>query len=185
MVVTTLVPSGLVIIDAGHTLERRRGPRIGPAGRLHDPSLRADMPNPTSRSLRWLSAVVLADMPFAGRIWALPVLMALSPSSFGRQTQRQWSDPAVPRTPPVAARALQRSPRMCTSKCISSAERLALLPRRAAWSSKPALTFADALARLRRHPWFERIIMPANATDLTQPIAPGLQGILDAGCYAP
>jgi len=85
MVVTTFVPSGPVIIGVDHTLERRRGPRIGPAGRFYDASLRADMPNPTSRGLRWLSAMVLVPVPFAGRIWALPVLTALTPS-------RSWSE---------------------------------------------------------------------------------------------
>ena len=80
MVVATLVPSGPVIIGVDQTLERRRGPRIGLACRFYDPSLRADMPNPTSRGLRWLSAMVLVNVPFAGRIWALPVLTALTPS---------------------------------------------------------------------------------------------------------
>ena len=36
MVVAAFVPSGPIIIGPGHTLERRRGPRIGPAGRFHD-----------------------------------------------------------------------------------------------------------------------------------------------------
>ena len=51
MVVTVLVPSGPVIIGVDHTLERRRGPHIGPAGRFHAPGLRAvcaqpDQPRP-------------------------------------------------------------------------------------------------------------------------------------------
>ena len=66
-----------------------------------------------------------------------------------------------------------------------NAERLALSPRRAAWYPKPAPTFADALARLRRHLWFERIIMSAQTADMTEPIAPELQGILDVVRYAP
>ena len=66
-----------------------------------------------------------------------------------------------------------------------NAERLALSPRRAAWYPKPAPTFADVLARLRRHLWFEQIVMSANVADRTEPIAPELQGILDAVCYAP
>jgi len=66
-----------------------------------------------------------------------------------------------------------------------NAERFALSPRRAAWYPKPAPTFADALARVRRHLWFERIVISAETTDVTEPIAPELQGILDALCYAP
>ena len=84
-VVATFVLSGPIIIGVDHTLERRRGPRIGPAGRFYDASLRADMPNPTSRGLRWLSAMVLVDVPFAGRVWALPVLTALTPT-------KAWSE---------------------------------------------------------------------------------------------
>ena len=66
-----------------------------------------------------------------------------------------------------------------------NAERFALSPRRAAWYPKPAPTFADALARLRRHLWFEHIVMSAETTDMTEPVAPGLQGLLDTVCYAP
>ena len=85
MAVATFVPSGPIVIGIDHTLERRRGPCIGPAGRFYDASRRADMPKPTSRGLRWLSAMLLVDVPFAGRIWALPVLTALTPS-------KTWSE---------------------------------------------------------------------------------------------
>jgi len=54
MVVAAFVPSGPIIIGLDHTLERRRGPHIGPAGRFYDASRRADTPKPTSRGLRWL-----------------------------------------------------------------------------------------------------------------------------------
>ncbi len=367
MVVATFVPSGSIIIGVDHTLERRRGPRIGPAGRFYDASLRADMPNPTSRGLRWLSAMVLVDVPFAGRVWALPVLTALTPNKawserngrrhrpvtewarlvlltlkrwlpnrpivavmdgefaalellhalrpsmavitrmrkdarlfepppchddkpgrarqkgqrqpllsaritdpatrwqrvaqasrtswrsagwieyahgtalwhhggkpivpilwvlvrypdarrepeaflctdtqadprdvldcfnrrwavettyeearahLGMETQRQWSDPAVFRTTPLLLGLYS----VVTLYVHQNAERFALSPRRAAWYPKPAPTFADALARLRRHLWFERIFMSAKSADMTEPIAPELQGILDAVCYAP
>ena len=85
MTVAAFVPSGPIVIGIDHTLERRRGPCIGPAGRFYDASRRADMPKPTSRGLRWLSAMVLVEVPFAGRIWALPVLTALTPS-------KAWSE---------------------------------------------------------------------------------------------
>ncbi len=65
MIVAAFVPSGPIIIGLDHTLERRRGPRIGPAGRFYDANLRADLPKPTSRGLRWLSAMVLVEVPFA------------------------------------------------------------------------------------------------------------------------
>jgi len=89
MVVAAFVPSGPIIIGLDHTLERRRGPHIGPAGRFYDASRRADTPKPTSRGLRWLSATVLVDVPFAGRIWGLPVLTALTPSKAWSERQSQ------------------------------------------------------------------------------------------------
>ena len=367
MVVTAFVPTGPIIIGLDHTLERRRGPHIGPAGRFYDASRRADMPKPTSRGLRWLSAMVLVDVPFAGRIWALPVLTALTPSKawserhgrrhrtttewarlllltirrwlpertivavgdgdfaalellhalrssmvvitrlrkdarlfdppshyedrpgrparkgerqpllatrvtdpatrwqrvvqasrtswrgggwveyahgtalwhhggkpivpilwvlvrypdgrrepeaflctdteanprdvldcfdrrwavettyeesrahLGMETQRQWSDPAIFRTTPLLLGLYT----LVTLYVQQTAERLTLSPRRAAWYPKPAPTFADALARLRQHLWLERIVTSAATTDMTEPISPAIQRILEAACYAP
>jgi hypothetical protein len=51
-----------------------------------------------------------------------------------------------------------------------NAERLALSTRRAAWYPKPAATFADAIARLRQHLWFERIIMSVSSCRPEVPI---------------
>ncbi|MGI4797945.1 MAG: IS701 family transposase, partial [Janthinobacterium lividum] len=361
-VVTTFVPSGSIVIGVDHTLERRRGRCIGPAGYFYDASRSSAEVKTTNRGLRWLSAMVLVEVPFAGRIWALPVLTALTPSKawserhgrrhrtvtewarlmllavhrwlpdrsivvvaalellhglrtrmtvitrlrkdaclfdappryigkpgriprkgkrqpqlseritdpatrwqrvvqasrtswrsggwieyahgtalwyhggkpivpilwvlvrypdgrrepeaflctdtaasprdvldcfnrrwamettyeearahLGVETQRQWSDPAVFRTTPLLLGLYSA----VTLYVHQNAERFALLPRRAAWYPKPAPTFADALARLRRHLWFERIVMSAKTTDMTEPIAPELQGILDTVCYAP
>ena len=367
MVVAGFVPAGPVIIGIDHTLERRRGPRIGPAARFYDASRRANRPKPTSRGLRWLSAMVLVEVPFAGCIWALPVLSALTPGKawsdqhrrrhrpvteyarlllltvrrwlpdrsivavadgefaaldllhalrtsivvitrlrqdarlfdpppgdqdkpgrpprkgkrqplltarltdpatrwqrvvqasriswrsggwieyahgtalwhhggkpivpilwvlvrypdgrrppeaflctdtnaaprdvldcfnrrwaiettyeesrahLGLETQRQWSDPAIFRTTPLLLGLYS----LVTLYIHRNAERLALSPRRAAWYPKPAPTFADALARLRQHLWFERIVTSAAAADITEPISPALTGIIEAACYAP
>lgn len=367
MVVAAFAPSGPIIIGLDHTLERRRGPHIGPAGRFYDASRRADMPKPTSRGLRWLSAMVLVEVPFAGRVWGLPVLTALTPSKawserqglrhrtvtewarmvlltlrrwlpnrsivavmdgefaalellhalrpsmavitrmrkdarlfdppshdedkpgrparkgarqpllsariadpatrwlravqfsrtswrsagwieyasgtalwhhggkpivpilwvlvrypdgrrepeaflctdtsadprdvldcfnrrwavettyeearahLGMETQRQWSDPAIFRTTPVLLGLYS----VVTLYVHQHAERLALSPRRAAWYPKPAVTFADAIARLRQHLWFERIVTSAAGTDITEPISPAIQRIIEAACYAP
>lgn len=367
MTVAILVPSGPIVVGFDHTLERRRGPHIGPAQRFYDASRRADMPKPTSRGLRWLSAMVLVEVPFAGSIWALPVLTALTPSKawseqhgrrhrpitewarllllairrwlpdrpivavmdgefaalelldalrssmvvitrlrkdarlfdpppchddkpgrasrkgkrqpllserltdpaahwqrvvqasrlswrsggwieyahgtalwhhggkpivpvlwvlvrypdgrhepeaflctdteasprdvldcynrrwamettyeesrahLGVETQRQWSDPAIFRTTPLLLGLYT----IVALYVHANAERLALSPRRAAWYPKPAPTFADALARLRQHLWLERIVTSVGGTDMTEPISPALQGIIEAVCYAP
>ncbi len=365
-VVAAFVPSGPIIIGLDHTLERRRGPRIGLAGRFYDALRIREEKDPTSRGLRWLSAMVLVEVPFAGRIWGLPVLTALTPSKawsdghnrrhrtvtewarlllltlrrwlpkraivavmdgefaaldllhalrpsmavitrmrkdarlfdppseegkrgrparkgarqpllsariadpatrwqrvvqpsrtswrrngwieytsgtalwhhggkpivpilwvlvrypdgrrepeallctdisasprdvldcfsrrwtvettfeearahLGVETQRQWSDPAVFRTTP----ALLGLYSVVTLYVHQNAERLALSPRRAAWYPKPAPTFSDTIARLRQHLWFERIVTSAADTDMTEPISPAIQRIIEAACYAP
>ena len=365
-VVEAFVPSGPIIIGLDHTLERRRGPRIGPAGRFYDALRTREEKDATSRGLRWLSAMVLVEVPFAGRIWALPVLTALTPGKawserhgrrhrtvtewarlllltlrrwlpgrvivavmdgefaaldllhalrpsmavitrmrkdarlfdppsnedkrgrparkgarqpllsariadpatrwlravqpsrtswrrngwieytsgtalwhhggkpivpipwvlvrypdgrrepeaflctdtsadprdvldcfnrrwavettyeearahLGMETQRQWSDPAIFRTTPVLLGLYS----VVTLYMHQNAERLALSPRRAAWYPKPAPTFADAIARLRQHLWFERIVTSAGSADMTEPISPAIQRIIEAACYAP
>ncbi len=63
--------------------------------------------------------------------------------------------------------------------------RLALSPRRAAWYSKPAVTFADVIARLRQHLWFERIVTSTAGIDMTEPIRPVIQRIIEVACHAP
>jgi len=366
-VIEAFVPSGPIIIGLDHTLERRRGPRIGPAGRFYDALRTREEKDPTSRGLRWLSAMVLVEVPFAGRIWAPPVLTALTPSKawserhgrrhrtvtewarlllltlrrwlpkraivavmdgefaaldllhalrpsmavitrmpkdarlfdapshyedkpgrparkgarqpllsaritdpatrwlravqssrtswrsngwieytsgtalwhhggkpivpilwvlvrypdgrrepeaflctdtsaaprdvldcfnrrwavettyeearahLGMETQRQWSDPAIFRTTPVLLGLYS----VVTLYVHQNAERMALSPRRAAWYPKPAPTFADAIARLRQHLWLERIVTSAGSADMTEPISPAIQRIIEAACYAP
>lgn len=366
MIIATFVPTGPIVIGVDHTLERRRGRHIAPASYFYDALRSSAEQKVTSRGLRWLSAMVLVEVPFAGRIWGLPVLTALTPSKnwserhgrrhrpvtewarlvlltlrrwlpgrvivavmdgefaalelldalrtsmvvitrlrqdarlfdppsgydkrgrparkgerqpqlaarltdpatrwrrvvqasrtswrsggwieyasgtalwhhpgkpivpilwvlvrypegrrdpeaflctdpganppdvldyfdrrwsvettyeearahLGVETQRQWSDPAIFRTTPllfglysVVALYVQQN-----------AERLALSPRRAAWYPKPAATFADALARLRQHLWFEHFVTSAASIDMTEPLPPAAQRIIDAACHGP
>ena len=366
-IVAAFVLAGPIVIGLDHTLERRRGPRIGPAGHFYDGSRSSREHKVTNRGLRWMSAMVVAEVPFAGRIWGLPILTALTPSKawserhgrrhrpvtewarllllalrrwlppdrclvavmdgefaalellhalrpfmvaitrlrldarlfdppsgydkrgrparmgerqtllaerisdpttrwqrvvqtsraswrnggwieyahgfalwhhpgkpivpilwvlvrypdgrrrpeaflctdtaanprevldcftrrwavettfeearahLGVETQRQWSDPAVFRTTPLLFGLYS----LVALYAHQNAERLALSPRRAAWYPKPAPTFADALGRLRHHFWFERIVMSAKTADMTEPISPVFQGIVEAACYAP
>ena len=113
--------------------------------------------------------------------WAMETTYEEARAHLGMETQRQWSDPAVFRTTPRLLGLYSA----VTLYVQQNAQRFALSPCRAAWYPKPAPTFADALARLRRHLCFERIVVSAKTTDMTEPIAPELQGILDSVCYAP
>ena len=67
----------------------------------------------------------------------------------GVETQRRWSDRAIARTTPVLMGLFSR---------ITLASRLRqkqrpMIRRTAAWCAKPAPTFVDAIARVRRHLW--------------------------------
>jgi hypothetical protein len=99
----------------------------------------------------------------------------------GVETQRQWSDPAIFRTTPLLFSLYS----LITLYVQQNAERLALSPRRAAWYPKPAATFADALARLRQHVWFERFATSAGTTDMKEFLPPDLQRLIQLACYAP
>lgn len=366
LVAATFVPAGPIVVGVDHTLERRRGRRIGPAGHFYDAARSSAARKTTSRGLRWLTAAVLVEVPFAGHVWALPVLTALTPSKawserhgrrhrpvtdwarrlllvlrrwlpdrpmvavmdgefaalellhalrpymvviarlrrdarlfdppcgwdrrgrpavrgdrqpslvarttdpatrwrrvvqasraawhsagwieytsgtalwhhpgkpmvpilwvlvrypdgrrepeaflctdtgasprevldlfnrrwsvettyeearahLGVETQRQWSNPAVFRTTPLLLGLYS----VVALYVQQHTDRLALSPRRAAWYPKPAATFADALARLRQHLWFEHLVTSAGEADMTEPIPPEVRRLIEAACYAP
>jgi len=364
--IAAFVPDGPIILGIDHTLERRRGPCIGPASRYRDPVRSSKEQTVTSRGLRWLSAMLLVEVPFAGRVWGLPMLTALVPSRswceangrryrpttawaralvrrlhrwfsdrllvavmdgefaalelldalspsviavtrlrldarlfdppserpgsirtlltgarqpalrarltdratvwrravlsnrtrwrsgrwieyangtavwyhpgkpvvpvrwvlvrypdgrrepeaflctdptvpprtilewfnhrwamevtyeesrthLGVETQRQWSDKAVFRTAPLLFGLYS----LVTLYVHQNAGRLALSPRRALWYPKPAPTFADALARLRQHLWFDQVVMSPGNHDMTGTPPPLLRRLVDLACYAP
>ena len=114
------------------------------------------------------------------RRWSVETTYEEARAHLGVETQRQWSDPAAFRTTP----RLLGLYTVVTLYVHQNAERLALSPRRAAWYPRPAATFADALARLRQHLWFEHFVTSAAAPDMTEPIAPVVQRIIEAACYA-
>jgi DDE superfamily endonuclease len=364
--VTAFVPDGPIIIGVDHTLERRRGPCIGPASHYYDAVRSSKEQTVTTRGLRWLTAMLLVEVPFAGRIWGLPMLTALVPSRswceanrrryrpttawaralllrlhrwlpdrllvavmdgefaalelldalspyliavtrlrldarlfdppserpgsirtlltgvrqptlrarlndratiwrrvvlsnrtrwrsgrwidyasgtalwyhpgkpvvpilwvlvrypdgrrepeaflctdptvpprtvlewfnhrwamettyeesrahLGVESQRQWSDKAVFRTAPLLFGLYS----LVTLYVHQNAERLALSPRRALWYPKPAPTFADTLARLRQHLWFDQVIMSLENDDMTKAPSPLLRRLIDLACCAP
>ena len=78
--VTAFVGTGPLVLALDETLERRWGPRIAARGIYRD-AVRSSAAHLVKCSgLRWLSACLLAPLPWAGRVWALPVLTALAPS---------------------------------------------------------------------------------------------------------
>lgn len=86
-----------VVIGIDDTLERR-GEKITAKGIYRDPvrSLRSHVAK--ASGLRWLCAMLLAEIPGAGQIWALPFLTVLCPSECYRQ-QRGQRHKALPEWP--------------------------------------------------------------------------------------
>jgi DDE superfamily endonuclease len=115
------------------------------------------------------------------RRWSMETTYEEARAHLGVETQRQWSDPAIFRTTPLLFGLYS----LVTLYIQQNAERLALSPRRAAWYPKPAATFADALARLRQHFWFERFVTSAGMAEVTESLPPDLQRLIQLACYAP
>ena len=80
LLVAAFVPSGPVVLGIDDTIERRRGKRIAAKGIYRDPVRSSHGHFVKASGLRWLSLMLLAPIPWAGRIWALPFLTALAPS---------------------------------------------------------------------------------------------------------
>jgi len=89
MIVRTFAPTGAVVIGIDDTLERRRGQKITAKGIYRDPERSSRSHMVKASGLRWLCAMVLAEIPWAGRVWALPFLTALCPSERYHQQRGQ------------------------------------------------------------------------------------------------
>ena len=80
LLLDALAPRGPVILGLDDTIERRRGKRIAAKGIYRDPVRSSKSFFVKTTGLRWLSLMLLAPIPWAGRVWALPFLTALAPS---------------------------------------------------------------------------------------------------------
>ncbi len=85
LVVDTFVPTGPIVIGSDDTLERRWGAKSKAKGIYRDPVRSSHSHMVKASGLRWLCAIVLAEIPWAGRIWALPFLTTLCPSERSHQ----------------------------------------------------------------------------------------------------
>ncbi|BAZ03376.1 hypothetical protein NIES3974_00020 [Calothrix sp. NIES-3974] len=62
------------------TIERRWGQRIAARGIYRDPVRSSHEHVVKASGLRWISLMLLAAIPWAQRVWALPFLTVLPPS---------------------------------------------------------------------------------------------------------
>ncbi|WP_201159456.1 transposase [Rhodoplanes elegans] len=75
-----LSPGAPVVIGLDDTIERRWGPKITARGIYRDPVRSSKGHFVKTSGLRWLSAMLLVEVPWAGRIMALPFFTVLPPS---------------------------------------------------------------------------------------------------------
>ena len=87
LLISAFAMCGPIIMGLDDTIERRRGAKIKAKGIYRDPVRSSHGHFVKASGLRWLSltlkgrrALLLAPIPLAGRIWALPFLTILAPS---------------------------------------------------------------------------------------------------------
>ena len=80
LLVRRFVPEGPLVFGLDDTVERRWGPQIKARGIYRDPVRSSRGHFVKASGLRWLTLALLAPVPWAGRVWALPVLSVLCPS---------------------------------------------------------------------------------------------------------
>ena len=80
LIVERFVPDGPLVVGLDDTIERRWGPKIEARGIYRDPVRSSHGHFVKASGLRWLGLSVLVDVPWAGRVWALPFLTVLCPS---------------------------------------------------------------------------------------------------------
>lgn len=92
--VEAFAPEGPLVFGLDDTIERRWGAKIQARGIYRDPVRSSHGHFVKASGLRWLSLALLAPVPWAGRIWALPFLTALCPSErYAQRTGRRHKTP--------------------------------------------------------------------------------------------
>jgi DDE superfamily endonuclease len=69
-----------LVVGIDETLERRWGKKISARGVYRDPVRSTHENFVKSSGLRWVCVMLLVEVPWAARVWALPFLSALAPS---------------------------------------------------------------------------------------------------------
>ncbi len=80
LLVAAFVADGPLLIGVDETVERRTGAQIAAKGVYRDAVRSSHSHFVKATGLRWVSLMLLAPIPWARRVWALPFLTALAPS---------------------------------------------------------------------------------------------------------
>lgn len=81
LLVERFAPAGPLVVGIDDTIERRWGAKITARGIYRDPVRSSRGFFVKVSGLRWLSLSLLAEVPWAARVWALPFLTVLCPSA--------------------------------------------------------------------------------------------------------
>jgi hypothetical protein len=120
-------------------------------------------------------------LPWFVRRWTMEVTFEEARAHLGLETQRQWNARAIARTTP----ALLSLYAMVTLTAHLLIDKGATCVRSTAWYRKTHLTFADALALVRRHLWDHfHFAMSHQETDMIKIPRALFERFTEALCYA-
>ena len=77
--VMAFIPNGTIVCGIDDTIERRKGGKIKAKGIYRDPVRSSHSHFVKVSGLRWLSMMLLVEIPWAKKVWGLPFLTALAP----------------------------------------------------------------------------------------------------------
>lgn len=80
LLIRAFLSDGPLVLGIDETLERRWGKNIAARGIYRDAVRSSHEHFVKASGLRWVCAMLLVPIPWAGRVWALPFLSALAPS---------------------------------------------------------------------------------------------------------
>jgi hypothetical protein len=97
LLLATFSPTGTLVLGIDDTIERRRGSKIAAKGIYRDPVRSSHSHFVKASGLRWLCCMLLTEIGWAGRIWALPFLSVLCPSERFYQERKRRHQTLVER----------------------------------------------------------------------------------------
>jgi hypothetical protein len=89
LLLKAFAPDGPILVGLDDTIERRWGKQIQARGIYRDPVRSSRSHFVKTSGLRWLSLMLLVEIPWAGRVWALPFFTVLAPSERYHQKRQQ------------------------------------------------------------------------------------------------
>ncbi len=95
--VERFVAQGPLVLGIDETLERRQGKKIEAKGIYRDPVRSSHSHFVKTSALRWVCVTLLAEIPWASRVWALPFLCSLAHSERCAREQGKRHKPLTER----------------------------------------------------------------------------------------